>query len=105
MCITENTDYNAVSLQAENIIPKDVVINELKQRFKRIVIIYDNDYTKDTNWGLRFSTNLSEKIDIKYGLIQVKYKSKDCSDLYKNHNKDTLLHELNRIIETIDLPF
>lgn len=105
MCIIQNTNFNAVSLQTENIIPKNHIIEELKSRFKNIFIIYDNDFDSDINWGVKFAQNLSNQFNIPYGIIQLKYKSKDLSDLYKNHGIESLKEEINRIYKLISLPF
>lgn len=77
----------AVSLQSETIKPKQHIIDELHQRFDNIYILYDNDYDKPTNWGRKFS----EKLAKEFGFIQIEIedtlKSKDFSDLVKNHGE------------------
>lgn len=73
----------AVALQAEGIKPKPHIINELKDRFKTIYILYDNDFDKKENWGQLFSNELANE----YGLINLvipdEFKCKDFSDLVK----------------------
>lgn len=102
MSITENTDFNAVALQSENVLPKEIILNELKQRFKNIFILYDNDFDKEENWGELFAKRLSEHSNLEYYLIPSKYKSKDFSDLVKNHGLNTARYVLDYIIT---LPF
>ena len=47
LCLWENTGIPSVSLQGEGYVPKEKVINQLKQRFGRVIIFFDNDYDKD----------------------------------------------------------
>lgn len=51
--------YISTGLQNEGIIPKPQVIQELKQRFKQIILLYDND-----EQGIKSSTEISEKYNI-----------------------------------------
>ena len=84
MAIVEHTGYNAVSLQCENVLPKDSVIEELKERFGLIIILYDNDYDKEENWGQIFAKQLEEKTGFISRKINDEHCSKDFSDLIKN---------------------
>jgi hypothetical protein len=85
MSIVSTTKYPAVSLQAESVIPKDHIINELKSRFNEIYVLYDNDYDKDLNWGQKYATNLVHKFNLTNIVINAEWKSKDYSDAVKNH--------------------
>jgi hypothetical protein len=90
LCIWENTGIPAVSLQGEGYIPKKHVVDQLKERFKHVFILYDNDFTAEVNHGRLFGQQLAER----FGLIQLeipeKYLSKDTSDLAKNHGRETV---------------
>lgn len=88
MSIVNVLEIPAVSLQAESIIPKPHIIDELKSRFKMIHLWYDNDYDKDTNWGRELGDKLQHAFKIHRYEIDKKYKSKDFSDLVKNHSKE-----------------
>ena len=81
MAIVEHTGYNAVSLQCENVLPKDSVIEELKERFGLIIILYDNDYDKEENWGQIFSKRLEQETGFIGRCIDSKHEAKDFSDL------------------------
>lgn len=87
LCIWENTGIPSVSLQGEGYLPKEHVINQLKHRFENIFVLYDNDYAAKENHGRIDGKKLCEK----FGLLQIeipeKYKSKDTSDLAKNHGR------------------
>lgn len=73
----------STSLQAEGTIPKPQVTAELRERFKHIFLLYDNDMGKDRNYGREYG----KKIAKVHGFTQVeipdKYKEKDYSDLVK----------------------
>lgn len=62
MVLTE-MGYNAISFSSETVSPTKKVIDELKARFRRIVILYDNDKT-----GIEQSERLRSihKLDLIY---------------------------------------
>ena len=90
LCIWENTGIPSISLQGEGYIPKEHVVNQLKERFNHIFILYDNDFSSEVNHGRLFGEQLADR----FGLIQIeipeKYKSKDTSDLAKNYGRETV---------------
>ena len=73
--------YAAIALQSEMQVPPEKIIESLKTRFTDIIVLYDNDYKKESNPGQM----MANKICDKYGLVNVcipsKYESKDPSDL------------------------
>jgi hypothetical protein len=85
MSITENIKIPSVALQAETTNPKEHIIEELKSRFNKIFLLYDNDYDKEQNWGRIYGNKIASNYGIKQIEIPDKYKSKDFSDLVKNH--------------------
>lgn len=87
MSIVNILDIPSVSLQCENILPKPHIFQELKERFEIIYIWYDNDFDKNTNWGRKFSENISSKFNIPSLEIDDKYKTKDFSDLIKKYGE------------------
>ncbi len=84
MSITSILNIPAVSLQAEGTNPKDNIIEELKSRFDKIYVLYDNDFDKKENWGQIFSKQLCDKYDFVNLCIPKEFQSKDFSDLVKN---------------------
>ena len=98
LCIWSNTGVPATSLQAESYLPKPQVINELKQRFKTIYVLYDNDFTKQQNWGNLYGQKLAMTFDLKQIEIPRELNSKDSSDLYKNYNSDIFVSEINKLL-------
>lgn len=79
--------YNSISLQSENIIPKRHVFEQLNKRFKDIILLYDNDFDSETNWGKLFGEKLSTELGITECYIKDEYKCKDVSDLIKKYGK------------------
>lgn len=102
MAIASITGIPAVSLQAETVGPKDQVMEELKSRFKFIFVLYDNDYDKEVNWGREFGNKLATKYKLIQKEIEAKYKSKDFSDLVKNHGHKVAKEYLE---DLVSLPF
>lgn len=86
MSIVENTGIPSIALQSEKIKLNPKVIEDLKRRFKRIVILYDNDYDKETNWGKLFGEKMSTETGFPFYMFDSKYKCKDFSDLVKKYN-------------------
>lgn len=91
----------AVSLQSESVKPKEHIIDELKDRFNQIYLLYDNDFDKSTNWG----RELGKKLATSFNLIQIeiptRWQSKDFSDLVKTHGAETA----NKIFKSLIIPF
>ena len=85
MAIVENTGIPAIALQSEKIKLNPKVIEELKRRFKRIIILYDNDYDKETNWGKLFGEKMSKDTGFPFYMFDSKYECKDFSDLIKKY--------------------
>lgn len=98
MAIVENTPCASTGLQNEKIYPKESVVKELFTRFDTIFILYDNDYDKDINWGREAAKELQDKFGFVMLEIHEKYKSKDFSDLIKNHGKEKAVEILKELI-------
>lgn len=84
MSIKSLLNISSVSLQAEGTNPKPHIIEELKERFKTIYVLYDNDYDKEQNWGQLFGNEIADKYNLINLCIPKEFKSKDFSDLVKN---------------------
>ena len=92
MCLWENLGVPAMALQGEGYLPKPQVMKQVIDRFKRVYLWYDNDFThKDDNPGQDNARKLVELYPQLHNIvIPDNYKSKDPSDLVKNHGKETL---------------
>jgi len=87
--------YNSVALQTEMQIPPENLIAQLKERFKEVLVLYDNDFDKETNPGQMMASRICEKYNLVNICIPSEYRSKDPSDLVRN--KDRLI--LKQIID------
>lgn len=85
MSIYDTTGIPTVACQAESITPKEHIVEQLRSRFKRIILFYDNDYDKKENWGLEHAKRLSEEFNLPYIVIPDEYQLKDYSDFVKQH--------------------
>jgi len=78
--IFKSDDITSCSLQSEGVNPKPIVIKELKERFKNVFVLYDNDSEKHGNPGRTAGKKICDKFD----LIQIEvpsfFKLKDPSD-------------------------
>lgn len=99
LCLWENTGIPSVSLQGEGYVPKEKVINQLKQRFGRVIIFFDNDYDKDENHGHIYASRLSVMFDLDMVEIPSEYRSKDPSDLFKNHGAKTFRRVIKELVK------
>lgn len=102
MAIDSITGVPVVSLQSETTMPKDSIIQELRDRFEEIWLLYDNDYDKTVNWGHKFGQELSELFFIHQIEIDEIYKSKDFSDLVKSTSPGTASTVLKQLISAYD---
>lgn len=89
----------AISLQAEGTTPKDQVVEELKERFKNIYLLYDNDFDKTTNYGRNYGRRLSDLFDIPQIELPESYGMKDYSDLVQAYGPETSKNVLIDIIK------
>ena len=99
LCLWENTGIPSVSLQGEGYVPKEKVINQLKQRFGRVIIFFDNDYDKDENHGHIYASRLSGMFNLDMVEIPSEYKSKDPSDLFKNYGAKTFRRVIKELVK------
>mgnify|MGYP003124934011 FL=1 len=68
-------------MQSEMQLPSRQVIEELKNRFEKVVIFYDNDFTNPNNPGQAMANKIcKEYYPMKNIIIPDQYKIKDLSD-------------------------
>lgn len=89
----------AISLQAEGTTPKVQVIEELKERFTHIYLLYDNDFDKTTNYGRKYGRRLSDLFDIPQIELPELYGQKDYSDLVKAYGCEQAKEILMSVIK------
>lgn len=88
LCIWANTGVPAISLQGEGYIPKEHVVQQLKDRFEVVYVLYDNDFNSDINNGRNFGKVLSRKFNLRQIEIPIEWRCKDTSDLCFNWGKE-----------------
>lgn len=72
-------------------------LNELRTRFKHIVLLYDSDLT-----GVRFMNKIRKQhSDLLICMIPRKYKTKDISDFYQKYGKDKTIELIKDYINYI----
>lgn len=93
MCLHE-MGIPAVSPSSEStFLPKDV-LEQLKTRFKRIIILFDRDVA-----GVKRSRKLSRETGLEAIFINKKFKAKDVSDAVKANNFEEIKNWLNETIK------
>ena len=90
LCIWANTGIPSLSLQGEGYMPKEHVVQQLKDRYTNVYVLYDNDFQSEENHGRMYGRAIAEKFNLIQIEIPEEYRSKDPSDLYKNHGRATL---------------
>lgn len=93
MCLHE-MGYPAVSPSSEStFLPKDV-LEQLKTRFKRIIILFDRDTA-----GVKRSRKLSQETGLEAMFINKKFKAKDVSDAVKANSFEEIKNWLDETIK------
>lgn len=93
MCLHE-MGYLAVSPSSEStFLPKDV-LEQLKARFKRIIILFDRDTA-----GVKRSRKLSRETGLEAMFINKKFKAKDVSDAVKANSFEEIKNWLDETIK------
>lgn len=93
MCLYE-MGYPAISPSSEStFLPKDV-LEQLKTRFKRIIILFDRDVA-----GVKRSRKLSQETGLEAMFINKKFKAKDVSDAVKANSFEEIKNWLNETIK------
>lgn len=93
LCLWANLGIPATCLQGETYFPKDKIINQTKERFKKIYVLLDNDET-----GRKFGHELQKRYDLIYLEINSSYEVKDPSDFYKKYGRKEFINYFNSII-------
>lgn len=97
LCLWANTGIPAISVQGEGYSMSETAVNELKKRFERIYVLFDNDEP-----GLKDGEKLSHET----GFINVVLPSfkggKDISDYYKIKGKEAFVELIHHLIKSID---
>lgn len=92
MCLYE-MGYTAISPSSESTFIPDKALNQLKKRFKRILICFDRDGP-----GVKYMRKISLKTGLKGFLVHKKWKAKDISDAIKLNGFEAIKNWLKEIL-------
>lgn len=93
MCLY-SCGITACAPNSENLFIPDKVLEDLKNRFENIVVLYDNDRP-----GLYNMAKIrKEHPELTYVFIPKRYGSKDISDFYKDHGRKKTLNLIKTFI-------
>lgn len=110
MVIDSVVKLPTVALQNEKIKPKEHIVQQLRERFDTIYLLYDNDYSNKYKNKDNYGRIFGEKIAKEFKLLQIeipdiiaeKYDAKDISDLAKNASQEyvelLLLNDINQYL-------
>lgn len=98
LAIWSNTGIPALSLQGEGYIPKEHVVQQLKDRYNKVYVLYDNDFQSEENHGRMYGKMIAERFNVTQIEIPEKWKSKDPSDLVKNHGRGVLRRVIYELV-------
>ena len=85
--------YNAVSPSSESTFIPDIVLNDLKKRFKNILICFDRDIP-----GVQNMRKVSLKTGLKGFLVHKSFKAKDISDAVKTNGFESVKDWLKKLL-------
>lgn len=84
MSLCDVTHIPSVGIQNETVLVKTSVIDEYKDRFNKVICLFDNDAA-----GITLAFRYKHKYDLPFITIPYKYDCKDFSDLVKKYGADT----------------
>lgn len=94
MCFYE-MGYNAISPASESTWLPDIALEDIRKRFKRIILMFDRDTT-----GIKYLRKISLKTGLEPLLVNKKFKAKDISDAIRDNSfnevKDWFDKEVNK---------
>lgn len=87
LCISANTMIPTIAVQGEGYSISETAQNELRRRYKQIIIAFDGDKS-----GIEDSIKLQNETGFKILDCPIIDKAKDWSDIYHDYGKDKFLH-------------
>ncbi len=93
MCLYE-MGIPAISPSSESSFIPDTVLEDLRKRFKRILILFDRDVT-----GVKYLRKMSLKTGLEPLLVNKKFKAKDISDAIKTNSFETIKNWLYKTLK------
>ena len=87
-------NYNAIAPNSESTPIPDIIIQDLKSRFKRIVLLYDRDVG-----GIKGTRKMIQLYKLDFIFIPKYTNSKDISDYIKYNKKDKTIDLINKLLK------
>lgn len=97
MSLCEVCHIPAIGIQNESVLTKETVIEEYKERFKKVICLFDND-----NAGITLAYRYNNIYGLPFMTIPYKYNCKDFSDLVKEYGVEESKKILNNLIENVN---
>lgn len=94
LCLSCQMHIPALCLQGEGYSMSDTAIKELKRRYKKVYILFDNDKA-----GLVDGENLANKTGFTNLVLPQFEGGKDLSDLYKLHGRNVFINTVSSLFE------
>ena len=99
LCTWTITGIPCISFQGEGYWPKEHVIQQLKDRYKNIYVLFDNDFKSEVNHGQLFAQKLCDYFQLKNLTLPTELGEKDQSDLVKHYGPNKLKDVIMTLIE------
>jgi len=96
MSIHDCLNISAIGLQSESVMMKESVMDEYKQRFSKVICLFDNDEA-----GKKLTANFSNKYSIPYLFVPEEPGITDFSDLVKHKGKQEAVEIINQKIKEL----
>lgn len=94
LCLWANTGIPACCPQSESANLDEEIVEDLKRRFRRVLVLFDNDFGRPHNPGQENAARACMKFGIENIMIDAWWGCKDPSDLYRKYGKDPLTRTL-----------
>ena len=88
--------YPSLALQSEMLVPSEGTIEEAQARFKEVIVLYDNDFENSNNPGQTMAVRICKKYGLDNLVIPSYYRSKDISDLIRDHGLEEAKNVITR---------
>ena len=88
--------YPSFALQSEMLVPREETSSQTQERFEEVIVLYDNDFDNPRNPGQTMAVKICEKYGLDNIVIPSYYRSKDISDLVRDHGLQEAKHVITR---------
>lgn len=90
LCLWANTGIPSCCPQSESANLDETIVEDLKRRFRRVLVLFDNDFGKPRNPGQEGAKKACETFGLENIVIDAWWGCKDPSDLYRKHGREIL---------------